>query len=68
MLIQINTNMVATATDLILVYKFHSQMEACQKNLIIFGGDMNSFVHSNNKKKDILMLGEEPRQELDTTT
>ena len=34
------------------------------KNVIIFGGDMNSPVHIDNKNKDILVLGEEPIQGL----
>ena len=37
------------------------------KNVIIFGADMSSFVHIDNKIKDILILGEEPKQELDDT-
>ena len=38
------------------------------KNFIIFGADMNSFLHVDNKGKDILILGEEPTQWLDDTT
>ena len=38
------------------------------KNVIIFGVDMSSSVHVDNKKKDILILGEGPTQELDNTT
>ena len=30
------------------------------KNVIIFGADMSSFVHVDNKGKDILILSEEP--------
>ena len=37
------------------------------KNVIIFGVDMSSSVHANNKKKDILILGEGPAQGLDNT-
>ena len=37
------------------------------KNVIIFGADMSSFVHIDNKNKDILILGEKPTQELDDT-
>ena len=37
------------------------------KNAIIFGVDMSSSVHANNKKKDILILGEGPTQGLDNT-
>ena len=38
------------------------------KNVIIFGADMSSSVHVDNKEKDILTLGEEPTQGLDDTT
>ena len=37
------------------------------KNVIIFGVDMSSSVHVNNKKKDILILREGPTQGLDNT-
>ena len=32
------------------------------ENVIIFGVDMSSSVHVDNKKKDILILGEGPTQ------
>ena len=35
------------------------------KNVIIFGADMSSSVHINNKSTDILILGEVPTQGLD---
>ena len=35
------------------------------KNVIIFGIDMSSSVHIDNKGKDILILGKGPTQELD---
>ena len=38
------------------------------RNVIIFGADMSSSVHIDNKDKDILILGEGPRQILDDTT
>ena len=38
------------------------------KNAIIFGADMSSFVHIDNKKKDILILGFAPTQGLVYTT
>ena len=38
------------------------------KNVIIFGVDMSSSVHIDNKNKDILVLGEAPTQGLDNTT
>ena len=39
-----------------------------RKNVIIFGADMSSTVHIDNKNKDILILGEVPAQGLDDTT
>ena len=38
------------------------------KNVVIFGADMSSCVHIDNKNKDILILGEGPTQGLDDTT
>ena len=38
------------------------------QNVIIFGVDMSSSVHVDNKKKDILILGEGPTQGFDGTT
>ena len=38
------------------------------KNIIIFGADLSSSVHADNKGKDIFILGEGPIQELDNTT
>ena len=38
------------------------------ENVIIFGADMSSSVHVDNKGKDILILGEGPTQGLDDTT
>ena len=35
------------------------------QNVLIFGVDMRSSVHINNKKKDILVLGKGPTQELE---
>ena len=37
------------------------------KNVIIFGVDMSSYVHVDNKKKHISVLGKGPTQELDDT-
>ena len=36
------------------------------QNVIIFGADMSSSIHADNKKKNII-LGEGPRQGLDNT-
>ena len=38
------------------------------RNVIIFGVDMISSEYVDNKKKDILILGEDPTQGLDGTT
>ena len=38
------------------------------KSAIIFGEDQISSVHNDNKKKDVLILGECPTQKLDDTT
>ena len=38
------------------------------QNVIIFGADMSSSLHANNKTKNILELGEGITQELDDTT
>ena len=38
------------------------------QNIIIFGADMSSSVHANNKTKNILILGEGITQGLDDTT
>ena len=38
------------------------------RKFIIFGVDMSSYVHVDSKKKDVLVLGEVPIQELDGTT
>ena len=37
------------------------------RNVIIFGVDMNSSLHIDNKKKDILILGKGPTQGLEHT-
>ena len=50
---------------MILGQNFYLQMEAWENNVIIFGVDMSSSVHIDNKNKDILILGEEPTQEFD---
>ena len=38
------------------------------KYVVIFGADMSSSVHVDNKEKDILVLGKGPTQGLDGTT
>ena len=37
------------------------------QNVLIFGVDMSSSAHIDNKKKDILILGKEPTQGLEHT-
>ena len=37
------------------------------QNILIFGVDMSSSVHIDNKKRDILVLGKEPTQGLEHT-
>ena len=37
------------------------------QNVLIFGVDMSTSIHINKKKKDILVLGSGPTQELETT-
>ena len=38
------------------------------QNVIIFGADMSSSIHSTNKRKNILVLGKDFVQGLDVTT
>ena len=47
-------------------FSFPSDGFGC--NVIIFGVNMSSSVHVDNKKKNILILRERPTQELDSTT
>ena len=37
------------------------------QNVLIFGADMSTSIHIDNKKKDILVLGREPTQGLEST-
>ena len=50
--------------DLILIHFFQFQILIGGKNVIIFGVDMSSSVHANNKNKDILILGKGQTQGL----
>ena len=46
-------------------HQYHSLPDgSVGKNAIIFGVDMSSFVHVDNKGKDILFLGKGPTQGL----
>ena len=46
-------------------FSFPSDGFGC--NVIIFGGNMSSYLNANNKKKDILILGEGLTHGLDDT-
>ena len=46
---------------------FFSLGNEIDKNVIIFGVDMSSLSHIDNKKKDILILGKGPTQGLEHT-
>ena len=48
--------------------EFSFTYESMGKNVIIFGADMSSSVHIDNKNKDILILGDGPTRRLDDTT
>ena len=47
---------------------FSHQSGRFAQNIIIFGADMSSSVHANNRTKNILILGEGITQGLDYTT
>ena len=67
MLIQINTNIVATTKDLILVQNFIYRWKH-ENKVITSGADISASVHIDNKNKNILILGEGPTQVLDDMT
>ena len=46
---------------------FSSPSGGFGQNVLIFGADMSSSIHINNKKKDILVLGRGPMQGLEST-
>ena len=50
MLVQINTNVVAAALDLIFVNSFLLQMKKLQKNVMIFGAYLSLSMHIDNKR------------------
>ena len=66
MMIQINTSILATAQDLILVQNFYLQMKALAK-MSIFVADMSLSANIDNKGKDILVLCKGPTKGLDGT-
>ena len=59
---------VVMVLDSIRVQNYHYLTVARVKNVIIFGVDLSSSVHIDNKGKDILILGIGPTQGLDDTT
>ena len=67
MLILINIPIQDMELDLILVHFFSIPNFDWGKTAIIFGVDMSSSVHANNKKK-ILTLVKEQTRELDNTS
>ena len=68
MLIQISTQMVGGYGIVSDTGGYHSLPDgSIGKNVIIFGVDMGSSVHIDNKAKDILMLGKGPTQGLNHT-
>ena len=52
---------------MILVQNFYTN-GSMGRNVIIFGADMSSSEHIDNKRKDVLIVGEGPTQGLDNTT
>ena len=61
----INTYILVMVLDWFCVHNFHYLTVARVKNVIIFGVNMISYVHIDNKKKDILILDKGPTQGLD---
>ena len=53
MLVLINTNILALVLDL-KVFRYQTVVDLVR---IVFGTGVNSFVHINNKKKDIFVIG-----------
>ena len=66
--ILISTNIVDMVLDLIKKGEFSIGSNGFGRNVIIFGADMNSSVHANNKAKNTLVLGKDFVQGLDNTT
>ena len=46
---------------------FSFPSSGCGQNVLIFGADISSSTHIDNKKKDILVLGKVPTQGLEHT-
>ena len=64
----INTNILDMVLDFIQEEVSHIKVEQMGKNVIIFGADMSSYAHANNKTRSILILGKDFIQEIDNTT
>ena len=64
--ILMNLDIVVTVLDLMTILNFCVQAVIGIKRF--FGTDMSSSVHVNNKKKDILVLGEGPTEGLHDNT
>ena len=60
--------MLVMVLNSIHVQNLYLQIEAWEKNVIIFGVDMSSSVHIHNKNKDILILAFGPTQGLNKIT
>ena len=54
--------------DLTRFQNFYYLKAVWVRNVIIFGVDISSSLHIDNKKKDILILGIDPMQGLDDNT
>ena len=63
-MILINIDIVTMVLDSIFVHNFQDQMIAGEKIFCVCA-DMSSYVHVDNKKKDILVLGGFPTQDVD---
>ena len=61
-----STNILDMVLDLIDVGLFHFLLVGLVAYELIYGVDMSSSVHVDNKKKDVLILGEGSQQD-DTT-
>ena len=66
MLTLTNTNILDMVLDLIQEELLHNQVKEIVK--IIFGADLSSSTHANNKTRSILVLGEDFIQGIDNTT
>ena len=63
-----NANIQDMVLDLIQEEVFPIQVEEMAKNVIIFGADLSSSVHANNKVSNALVLGKSFIQRINGTT